>query len=504
MASEYDLLVEVHVKTDDDQHENFTGYPVAPGRVLTARHGLLPEVHASKKQIEVRWHHQKGGKRKWRKAKIEWQDEKLDAAVLSCRFPPGVEGFGLVSDQAPRAHLLWDGTGIPRAGDKSAEASGPFSFLGKVMSAQSDAFRFQIGIDYEVSDPEWYEGASGMAVFVDHRILGIALSTGGPARARQFLASPTRLMLANEKFCKAIGRDERDKYEQRRQDAVDAVAQLLSPAHADPLRRQLARHLGVKSLEPEGLAAALIGSDLDAALLALYQALDAVGPGENDRNRTLVCGLLGQILPVRFDAGAIEGTVKRCDRPGALCLDLPAGIETVAEVIMAGVRARPAQFKDLKSRNLYPVGRDALSSPPYTGFDSDGKAFERNVDADLCNRLLDGDEDSFDTFMIREFIPEREGYRRSGMREEELQAAVADELTTRHRLRRRRYYFVLDPGIGAAQANALPALENLKSRYRLLDFAVLGNAGDGNVIRKERRRFAVLREILPSAEENPR
>lgn len=166
--SDPDLLIEVHVTTDDGRHEeNFTGYPVAPGRVLTARHGLLPQVPPSKKRIEVRWHHQKGRKRSWRKAKIEWGDARLDAAVLSCRFPRGVDGFGLISDRTPTDHPPWDGIGIPRAGDKSAEESGSFGFLGKVIGAENDEARFQIGIDYEVSDPKWYEGASGMAVFVD-------------------------------------------------------------------------------------------------------------------------------------------------------------------------------------------------------------------------------------------------------------------------------------------------------------------------------------------------
>jgi hypothetical protein len=507
VSSEKNLLVEVHVATDDGrQEESFTGYPVAPARVLTARHGLLPKVPAARKTIEVRWHHQTGKKRCWRKAKIEWQNDKLDAAILSCKFPPGVDDFGWVCDWKPGDEMDWYGDGIARAGDKDADTSGAFAFKGGVYSAADTAARFAIGISDECDDPTWYKGASGMPVFVKHRIIGIAVCAGGPAQGRRFKASPAWRMLENSKFRQAIGHDER---EERRREAHDSVTRLLSPAQSAPFCRHLAPALRADPHEPAAVTAALFRCDLDTALSALYQALEAVGPGEQNRNRTLACELLGQILPMRFDPGAIEGTAQRCDRPDALCLELPAGVETVAEVIMAGVRARPAYFKDLQNRELNPVGRDALSPPPYTGFDSGNKAYESNVHADLCNRLLQGDEDAFDAFMIDEILDPAERAQRRGARwsQEDLKKRVASEMAIRNKLsgaRRRRYYFLFEPGIDAVQVNRLPALKNLRSDYRLLDFVALGNATDVETVIRECERFALLREILPSSEENPR
>ena len=55
-AKEKDLLIEIHVAADDGRETNFTGYPVAPGCILTARHGLLPDVAPGAKTIELRWH----------------------------------------------------------------------------------------------------------------------------------------------------------------------------------------------------------------------------------------------------------------------------------------------------------------------------------------------------------------------------------------------------------------------------------------------------------------
>lgn len=502
VPSEYNLLVEGYAQSDTGR-ARFTGYPIAPGRVLTARHGVLPEVPPAQKRIEVRWHHQTGEHRSWRAATVEWDDEALDAAVLACAFPPGIDGFVPPWDERPRADMTWESQGIAAAGDKDEETSGAFPFKGGVYPAADSETRFHTGIDDECDEAQLYKGASGMPVFVAHRIIGIALTAGGPAAGRRFQASPTWRMLADNNFRRAIGYEQR---EERRRQAQDEVARLLAPPHCAPMRQQLAARLRAKSFEAEALTAALFDSDLEAALRAVHQALNAVGPGEKERNRTLACDLAGQILPIGFDPGAIDGTLQRCDFPDALCLELPAGIETVAEVIMAGIRARPAYFKALANRKRYPVGRDALSPPPETGFDEDGKAFERNIHADLCNRLVAGDEATFDAFLIDELIDarDRDTYRRSGVSEEALKDYVADELIASDEDHGRRYYFVLDPAIGAAQANVLPALANLKCRYRLLDFVVLGYAGDDGIVGRERRRFRLLRDILPSRDENPR
>jgi hypothetical protein len=77
---------------------------------------------------------------------------------------------------------------------------------------------------------------------------------------------------------------------------------------------------------------------------------------------------------------------------------------------------------------------------------------------------------------------------------------AADELADREKYRNRHFYFILRlPDTGDERSPKWLAVENLKSRYPQLDFVILGHARDGGIIRRERRQFGVLREILPAA-----
>jgi hypothetical protein len=167
---------------------------------------------------------------------------------------------------------------------------------------------------------------------------------------------------------------------------------------------------------------------------------------------------------------------------------------------MAGVHGRPARFKPLRDRNRFPEGADSLSEPPESGFDSDGSAYERNVHAHLCNKLVAGDESYFDVFMVSTFVKEAADYRAAGVKEHDLIGMAADELQERTTYGKRRYYFILKlPKAKDVLAPRWVAVENLKSRYPHLDFVILEHAGDGSIIRQERKRFGILRRILPGA-----
>ncbi|HRC71514.1 MAG TPA: hypothetical protein PK880_03155 [Candidatus Competibacter sp.] len=82
---EKDLLIEIHVAARDGRQKNFTGYPVAMGRILTARHGLLFDIPVDEKTIVLRWHEldPQDQRRGWRPAEVIWEDEPLDAALIS-------------------------------------------------------------------------------------------------------------------------------------------------------------------------------------------------------------------------------------------------------------------------------------------------------------------------------------------------------------------------------------------------------------------------------------
>lgn len=507
-AKEKDLLIEIHVTASDGRQKNFTGYPVAPGRILTARHGLLPDVVPEAKTIELRWHEldARDERRRWRPATVIWEDGPLDAALLQCDFPDGLTGYGWLSDQPPRETnppTRWASAGIARAGDRSATASGSFDFHGNVYSAASNKPRFDIGAEDEAMAAEYWEGSSGMPIFVGRRIIGVAVSTGGASEARRFKASPVRLMLRDPNFRAAIGYDERER---RHKEARAALLDWLIPF--EPLRVALGEALefglpGDPKDQANALADKLLESEIDEAIRSVYRAQMRLGQRCRAEDRAALGQVMGLVLPVRYDEGVIDCARARCSMPEAVFLELPAGIETVAEVIMAGIYGRPARFKPLRDRDTFPEGADALSEPPESGFDSDGSAYERNVHAHLCNKLLAGDESSFDTFLANTFIKEAPTYRADGVKESELAGMVADELEDRATRHNRHFYFVFKlPGRNAERPAKLVAVEKLKSRYRPLDFVVLGHAGDGNIIRQERKRFGMLREILLGATEH--
>ncbi len=501
-----DLLIEIHVTGPGGKEKNFTGYPVAPGRILTAHHGLLPAVPAEDKTVEVRWHELKADdeRRKWRTATVIWQDAPLDAALLECEFPDGLDGYGWLSDQPPRETTpptRWASAGIARAGDKSPTASGSFDFHGNVYSAASNKLRFDIGVEDPASEAAYWQGSSGMPIFVERRIIGMAMSYDEVTAARRFKASPVRLMLRDQRFRDAIGYDAR---EQRRRDAWEALVDLL--VGSAPLSQVLGDLLQVapsdREAQARALADKLLKIEIDEAIRTVYQARTVMGKRCPDRDRVAVCEVMGVVLPILYDEGVIDSARTRCFTPGAWWLELPVGIETVAEVIMAGVHARPARFKPRRDHDAFPEGVDALSEPPESGFDPDGSAYERNIHAHLCNKLLAGDESHFDAFMVNTFVKEAPTYRADGVQQQDLIAMAADELEARATYRKRRFYFILKlPEKDDPRQRRLIAVENLKDRYPQLDFIILGHVNDGNLIRRERNRFGVLREILPDATE---
>lgn len=493
------LLVEIHASGPNGASERSSGYPVAPGRILTARHGLLPNVDHNDKTIQVRWHQQPKDdpSREWRPATICWNDEGLDAALLRCEFPVELEqGRGWISAEQPREDARWSAVGIPRAGDQDAETSGPFHFHGGVYSASDTEDRFDIGVEDAAEGWEWWEGASGMAIFVERRIIGIAVSCREATQARRFRASPTWKMLEDPAFRQAIGYDER---KERREAAETALVTAIMDGSA--VRKVLGNLLGVALRDPQlqskKIAKALLDLPVAKAIEALDQAQQGLGGDHcSDQDRQALAKILGVVMPVLFDEGVQAGVRAQLER--SPLLELPVGIETVAEVVMAGARGRPAQFGPRRDRDAFPRGLAVLPLPPEGGFDADGRQFERDLETDLQNRLGQGEEGSFDALVVDTVVKEADIMRQDGITEGDLIAMAQDELKEQARRHKVHYYFILRlPQLGDRVEAVMGAVDRLKGRYPEIDFVVLAHASDGEVLRQERRRFGPLRYILP-------
>jgi hypothetical protein len=197
----------------------------------------------------------------------------------------------------------------------------------------------------------------------------------------------------------------------------------------------------------------------------------------------------------------VTGLARRASNSDAYCLELPAGLTTAGEIIMAGLRARPVYFEDLPDRHVFPQPRDRLPLAPESGFDGDGEHLADNVEADLANKLALGDSAAVESCLGRTFRPEREAKVKTDAHRAKVRSMVARELATQAERERRYYYFVLDPEVVPVHGNAAPALKALKHQYAHLDFAVLAFADDLEVLDREEARLIQLRYLLPCAKE---
>lgn len=515
-----DLIVAIFASTNpkDPKTGVFgTGYPVAEDLILTSRHVVAPENPNTPALIEVKWFYDQPADKKppaWTKADLVWTGAgDLDAALIRCPRPAFLRKFPLdhLIERKPTGNEEWESTGFALA-NKRGKVRKPGEFGGTVRSMADAAPFFEVvegapptGTPQEPIAEEQWGGASGMPIFIASGILGILCQIPPKHGNKKLEAVPVWRLLRDEGFKKALGIDK--ERERRHEEARDALLYWL--ILSEPLRVALGEAVGIglfgdPKSQANALADKLLETEIDKAIQDIYRAWDRLG-GQRCRveDRAALCEIIGLILPVRYDEGVIDCARARCSIPEAVFLELPAGIETVAEVIMAGIYGRPARFKPLRDRDTFPEGADALSEPPESGFDSDGSAYEQSVHAHLCNKLLAGDESSFDTFLANTFIKEASIYRADGVKESELAGMVADELEDRATRHNRHFYFVFKLlGRNAERPAKLVAVENLKSRYRPLDFVVLAHAGDGNIIRQERKRFRMLREILPGTTEH--
>jgi hypothetical protein len=192
------LIVQVRC-THSESNKIGTAYPVAQGRIITARH-ILADVgkQIETNRITLNWHNQGF---ECKPDSVIWDGgEERDAVVLECQFPSGVTIPGdLLSDEEPGANRDWESLGFAASG---GDAPLP---LGGAMHPSTDGGRsFQL---MEKAPPdqavEW-RGISGAPVFAGDRIIG--LINNGLTRFRgRLIAIPIFPLLDLPEFRKAVG-----------------------------------------------------------------------------------------------------------------------------------------------------------------------------------------------------------------------------------------------------------------------------------------------------------
>ncbi len=499
-----DLAAEIYVPTQDGKGEIGTGYPVAKNLILTALHVVSPKDRDPHQPIEIRF---SGGDWCVCASELIWQsDDELDVALLQCDFPQAVsrEVFGFLSGSRPQDHSKWSGAGFAYAGvdDKTGQPR-MVNALGKVFSAQDKDSQFELGAEFPPDIKEGWQGISGSPVFVHGRIIGVIVVCPANFRAERLRATPVWKLLEDTAFRKAVGYD--DQLERRRRFEVQ-IAQILEDSEA-------AIEAVIQGLQPpvnlagvpiltqaKESAKRLLDLDVPEVIERCQRAHDKLCIGNLADHAQVVSELIQLLLPAIYDHGVIEAVRTRKYNIDAALLELPAGIRTVAEIIMAGVDRRQTRFRSDKER--FPEGVYSLPLPPEGGFDVDGTAFKEAWHQHLDNqfRFADAEKlrEAWDDYMISRFAKLEPRARQRHSRE--YVEDVADELDYRARTQGKTYYLLIDvPSEKEARGAVRNLIRELKADYPSVVFLQLND--DRDLERAEQKTFRPLCDLLPKNNE---
>ena len=156
-----------------------TGFPIAPGLILTAAHIFktgwskvtvqLPKIPRSITTME------RGGKEEplaW--CGLDNSGAGLDAALIVCNLPDAVGERVEVLEQRPTSPVRWFAYGYPEFVRPDGTPGKPFDAGGEFRPQQDDS-EFELVCNEEYSKPKAWRGASGGPIFADrsNRLAGI-------------------------------------------------------------------------------------------------------------------------------------------------------------------------------------------------------------------------------------------------------------------------------------------------------------------------------------------
>jgi hypothetical protein len=478
------LLVQIFVPTRDGEGQIATGYPVDRNRILTARHVLFPKDRDADRPIELRWYLQQGSARQWREIQedsVIWEGgENCDAALIEYTFLEGVDEWGFLSEQRPRSHMKWESEGFARAG-KQNDTREPVGIMGDVFPMADVAREFELGTKYAVDREEGWKGASGCPVFVEGKIIGVVITCPMNFNATRLRSTPIYKLLQIPEFRKAIGYDDRvARLEEIRLFIANNLAE--SPKAMDVLANEL--ELKDRAYDTaaraKSLAGAMVQLTIEDLIGKLEKAHDALckKSGENlIRDAVVVENVAHHLIPAVFDNAVIHSVHTRITGAQSALVSLPAGTKTVAEIIMAGVDKRPAEFQAPSEKEPFPPGRLCLPLSPEGGMKP--QEFGESMDMHLINK----------------YTPQEDRDRQD---RETLIGIVADELDYLAERYHRTHYCIFDlKAEETATISWIAFIHKFKRRYPAIAFINLSD--DSSTVRRERRLLRPLRDMLRRA-----
>lgn len=372
-------VVPIHLEVPRANAQFGTGYVIAPGVILTAKHVVIPLAQSvgagAECQEEPRLRVLSKQSKQWLDAKVAWRSDRQDLALITAELPcSGIHGQRLLSSRMPRRHAPWSADGYAAVSTEASVTREVEPEFGHVAGPRGEA---EDCIDLgTIAQPDNWHGMSGAPVFCQEQGQLIAVVCWERPHHRGTRITATRLdrALKDPVFIKLLGEEEPDEQHKYLLSSMENVFE------SGALPADLLTRLGIRGDAKEyaseaaaALADIALGqtsegdhsiSPFASVADRFYDALYDHQCGElpvlaNPKVRMTFSRLLGAVVALRYNDSSVE---ERVVGPGTghKVLLLPDTSDACVEARAARHVGRPAVFLvfegKVRGRSAVPVG----------------------------------------------------------------------------------------------------------------------------------------------------
>jgi hypothetical protein len=388
---EYDYLIRVYRHLDGGRREVMVGtaYPVAAGRILTARHVLADNEGAiDPSKLEITWFYHKQDELRFRSnpasVQLIWdglknggETGKWDAVILKCEFPRDVKvATPILEKRTPAAHEEWESRGFPAIGIRDTDLE-PTSLQGRTCGCHEADRKFQVIADGKGRDARGWRGASGAPVFVRGRILGLIIESCELTEGARIDAIPILRLLEISSFRDAVSFPATDRasidttrFKSKIVDILEKAPQALNlletmTGNVDFQGEPIS--LRAKDGAIRSRASQLVDdlfSDFHCGKRLLEIALNECSNLKDSAVESTIMDVAYLFFPACFARNESENILTAYRSKGTALIDAKAASVASIELRMAAIEGRAADYDLDQTREDGPVGRKKIHDPP--------------------------------------------------------------------------------------------------------------------------------------------
>lgn len=374
-----------------------TGYPIGKGLVLTARHVVIfPERDVSK-PITVEWpdlNHKDDN------AELVFDGgAACDIAILKCRIPPQAHVSPLLlSQRPPQAHEEWASFGYPTIGKGEDGMGGreKTAAMGEFFPPDDASHKISLSSVGDAVEKSGWKGISGAPVFQQNILYAVITSTP-KNREECFTAVSIPYLLANDqKFRDVVGIDRVE---------VNFDAAIVYLKEHDGAKAALFAQITLCGNAVPDSPKDIVRYLVKLPIADLIRTIHGAQKQSKIECRRELGILVRLLLPSLYGFDCVSHIRSGKGNAGAGIIEVPYATDVSAEILMAGVDQRPADFRIYEyehGKQIRP-GKYRLGLPPEAGAD-DGRQQQQYIEDDLYNRLYGGTDISVVNIAIDEHL----------------------------------------------------------------------------------------------------